>query len=227
MNAKILLVDDDSDIQEFISYNLRKESHTVFQAFNGLEAIDMAKKHKPHLIILDVMMPQMDGMETCKKIREIKGLEKLMICFLSARSEDYSQIAGYDAGADDYITKPVKLNILVKKVNSMLRRVLDQNKESEIETIELKSISVNCGNNSVKVGDSDIFLPKKEFELLRLLASNPNKVFKRDEIYEEVWGNDIIVGDRTIDVHVRKLRQKIGNQYIKTLKSVGYKFENI
>ncbi len=227
MNAKILLVDDDSDIQEFISYNLRKESHTVFQAFNGLEAIDMAKKHKPHLIILDVMMPQMDGMETCKKIREIKGLEKLMICFLSARSEDYSQIAGYDAGADDYITKPVKLNILVKKVNSMLRRVLDQNKESEIETIELKSISVNCGNNSVKVGDSDIVLPKKEFELLRLLASNPNKVFKRDEIYEEVWGNDIIVGDRTIDVHVRKLRQKIGNQYIKTLKSVGYKFENI
>jgi two-component system, OmpR family, alkaline phosphatase synthesis response regulator PhoP len=227
MEVKILLVDDDIDIQEFISYNLRKESYSVFQAYNGHEAIQLAKKHKPHLIILDVMMPEMDGMETCRRIREIKGLNNVMICFLSARAEDYSQIAGYDAGADDYITKPVKLNILIKKVKSLLRRILEEEKKFNLEEIVLKSMTVNSRTHTVIIQNKEIILPKKEFLLLRLLASNPDKVFDRDEIYTEVWGEDIIVGDRTIDVHVRKIRQKIGNQYIKTLKSVGYKFENV
>ena len=225
-NIKILLVDDDSDIQEFISYNLKKENYHVFTANNGQEAIEIAKKEKPALVILDVMMPIMDGIETCNKLREINGLENIIITFLSARGEDYSQIAGFDAGADDYITKPIKPNVLIKKINSLLRRTIEKKSETNKKLI-LKSLKIDRNRYTVEKDGIEIILPKKEFNLLLTLAKNPDKVFSRDEIYSKVWGNEVVVGDRTIDVHIRKLRQKIGNTYITTLKGIGYKFENI
>lgn len=222
-NEKILLVDDELDIIEFLGYNLTKEGYDVTTTTNGKEAIEIAKKINPDLIILDVMMPEMDGIETCHEIRKIDGLKDTLVAFLSARGEDYSQVAGFDAGADDYITKPIKPRLLVSRVKAILRR---KGGAEELQT--------NAGEGGIKI-DREKYLvykdgeeysfPKKEFELLSLLLSKPGKVFTRDVILESVWGGEVIVGDRTIDVHIRKLREKLGDHYIKTIKGVGYKFE--
>ncbi len=218
--SKILLVDDDQDIQEFLSYNFRKENYNVISAYNGFDAIEIAKKTKPGLIILDIMMPGIDGIETCAKIRKISGLENTIIIMLSARSEDFTQIAGYDAGADDYITKPIKPAILIKKIKSLLRRLNNNNLSSS-------SLLVNYEKYTVIENNNEIALSKKEFKILGLLYSNPEKVFSREEIFKKIWGVDnVIVGDRTIDVHIRKIRKKIGGKYIKTYKGIGYKFAN-
>ena len=217
---KILLVDDEPDIVEIISYSLKNANYDVYSAFNGLEAIKVAKSIKPDLIILDVMMPEMDGIEACEIIRKDQVVGKTLITFLSARGEDYSQIAALNAGADDYITKPIKPKVLLSKVKSLLRRISnDQN-----EIIEFKNLTIDKTGYRVFVEKNEISLPRKEFELLFLLASKPDKVFKRDFILESIWGKDVIVGDRTIDVHIRKLREKIGSSYLKTIKGVGYKF---
>ncbi len=218
---KILLVDDEPDILEIVSYNLRNEGYQIFTAANGLEAIQVAQKVLPHLILLDVMMPEMDGIEACEKIRDVKGLEDVIIAFFTARGEDYSQVAGFDAGADDYITKPVKPKVLVSKVKALLRR-LKKNEEQTV--LKIGAISIFKDEYYILNGDTQINLPKKEFELFVLLTSKPNKVFKREDILNTVWGSDVIVGDRTIDVHIRKLREKIGDAYFKTVKGVGYKF---
>lgn len=224
---KILLVDDEPDILEFLSYNLVKYGYNVFTAQNGKEAIDAAKKHNPHLIILDVMMPDMDGIEACSSIREIPELENVIIAFLTARGEDYSQIAGFEAGGDDYITKPIKPKVFVSRVKALLKRSIyvGENEETGKSILEYKDITIDKEKYLVTHSDKTITLPKKEFNLLVLLASQPSKVFTRDDIYEKVWGDDIVVGDRTIDVHIRKLREKLGKGYIKTIKGVGYKFE--
>lgn len=222
-NNKILLVDDEEDILEMIRYNLEKEGFEVEIANNGREAIEKAKKFNPNLVLLDVMMPEMDGIETCLAIKDIDGLKNTMIAFLTARGEDYSQIAGFDSGADDYITKPIKPRVLVSRIKALLRRN---------DTIQTKEDIVNIGDIKidrekyliVKAG-VEINLPKKEFELLSLLASKPGKVFTRESILERVWGGDVIVGDRTIDVHIRKLREKLGDDYIKTVKGIGYRFD--
>ena len=217
---KILLVDDEPDIVEIISYSLKNANYDVYSASNGLEAIKLAKSIKPDLIILDVMMPEMDGIEACEIIREDQVVGKTLITFLSARGEDYSQIAALNAGADDYITKPIKPKVLLSKVKSLLRRISnDQN-----EIIEFENLTIDKTGYRVFVEKNEISLPRKEFELLILLASKPDKVFKRDFILESIWGKDVIVGDRTIDVHIRKLREKIGSSYLKTIKGVGYKF---
>ncbi|HAN19400.1 MAG: DNA-binding response regulator [Bacteroidetes bacterium GWC2_33_15] len=224
---KILLVDDEPDILEFLSYNIKKEGFEVYTANNGKEAIGVALKHQPHLIILDVMMPEMDGMETCEAIRQDKNLKNTIVAFLTARGEDYSQIAGFDAGADDYITKPIKPKVLVSRINALLKRIKSS------ETIQDNSLIIEQSNliidkeKYIVIKDgAELLLPKKEFELLLLLISKPDKVFTRDEIYSSVWGDNIIVGDRTIDVHIRKLREKIGDDHIRTIKGVGYKFVN-
>jgi two-component system alkaline phosphatase synthesis response regulator PhoP len=221
---KILLVDDEKDILEFLGYNLKKEGFKVFTARNGIEGIQIAKEQIPHLIILDVMMPRKDGMETCEEIRSIPELSGTIVVFLTARGEDYSQIAGFEAGADDYITKPVKPKVLVSRIKALLRRY----KAPEIQqnVIELKDFSINREKYLIFKGGEELSLPKKEFELLLLLASKPDKVFSRDEIFANVWGHDVIVGDRTIDVHIRKIREKLGIKSIKTIKGVGYKFES-
>ena len=218
---KILLVDDEPDIIEILSYNLKKEGYQVFSASNGEEALVQAEKVKPHLIILDVMMPVMDGIETCEIIRKDKRYQETVIMFLSARSEDYSHVAAFDVGADDYVNKPIKPKVLNSKVNALLRRFLNSDVSSEIVHGDL---IINLDEYKVTLKDKKILLPRKEFELLRLLASQPDKVFKRDVILESVWGNNVVVGDRTIDVHIRKLREKMGKKYIKTIKGVGYKF---
>ncbi len=219
---KLLLVDDDEDILEFLSYNLKREGFQLFTANNGLEAIDLAKKVMPHLIVMDVMMPQMDGITAVEEIRKLPALDETMIVFLTARSEDYSQIAGFGAGADDYITKPIKPKLLVSRISAYLRR---STKQESPNVIEIKNLIINNEKFKVTLEGKEIILPKKEFKLLRLLASTPNKVFTRDEIFTKVWGDDVIVGDRTIDVHVRKIREKIGDSFIKTIKGVGYKLE--
>lgn len=220
--TKILLVDDEPDIIEIVGYNLSNEGYQVITAENGIEAIQQAKKHKPHLIILDVMMPEMDGIEACEKIRAIPELSETLITFLTARGEDYSQMAGFDAGADDYITKPIKPKVLMSKVKALLRRF----KETEEETgkIKLGNLTINREEYKINIGKEEIVLPRKEFELLALLASKPGKVFKREDILDRVWGNEVVVGGRTIDVHIRKLREKIGDDKFKTVKGVGYKF---
>ena len=217
---KILLVDDEPDIIEIISYNLKNADYDVFTAVNGIEAIKIAKKIEPHLIILDVMMPEMNGIEACEIIRNDPKIAKTLITFLSARGEDYSQIAGFNAGADDYITKPIKPKVLMSKVKSLLRRISDE----KDEIIKFNDLIIDRSRYKVIFHKIELSLPRKEFELLFLLASKPGKVFKRDFILESIWGKDVIVGDRTIDVHVRKLREKIGDSYIKTIKGVGYKF---
>lgn len=220
---KILLVDDELDILEFMSYNLSNEGYKVYTAANGEEAIEKAKSKSPHLILLDVMMPIMDGIEACENLRKIPELgEKLIIVFLTARSEDYTQVAGLEAGADDYITKPVKIKVLISKVKSLLRRVIDGKESRKI--IEAGSLIVNREEYKITYEGDEKILPKKEFELLSLLASKPNKVFEREIILDRVWGNEVIVGGRTIDVHVRKLREKIGDRHFKTVKGVGYKY---
>lgn len=221
---KILLVDDEEDILEFLSYNLKKEGYNVFTANNGKEAVIVAKKENPHLIILDVMMPDMDGIETCREIREIPGLKDVMIAFLTARSEDYSQIAGFDVGADDYINKPIKPRVLISRIKALLRRGATSD-ASKTDKVDMGGIKIDRERYVVVKDGKEISLPKKEFELLALLASKPGKVFTRDVILDSVWGGDVVVGDRTIDVHVRKLREKLGEDFIKTVKGIGYKFE--
>lgn len=221
-DTKILLVDDEPDILEFVGYNLRSKGYQVIKAKNGEEAIIQAKKHLPHLIILDVMMPIMDGVEACEKLRAIPQLSETVITFLTARGEDYSQLAGYKVGADDYITKPIKPKILLSKVKALLRRFKDNNEANE--TIQVGDLIINREEYKIIKDNEVINLPRKEFELLALLASKPEKVFKRDDILGAVWGNDVVVGGRTIDVHIRKLREKLGDDKFKTVKGVGYKF---
>jgi len=220
---KILLVDDEPDILEIVGYHLKKEGYQVFKASNGREAVSNAKVVEPHLILLDIMMPEMDGIEACEKIREIKGMEKVLIAFFTARSEDYSQVAGFEAGADDYITKPVKPKVLISKVKGLLRR-LKEKETTENKILSFDGIIIDKDQYFVEINNEKITLPRKEFELLYLLASVPNKVFNREVILKTVWGQDVVVGGRTIDVHIRKLREKIGDDYIQTLKGVGYKF---
>ncbi|QCX36998.1 response regulator transcription factor [Aureibaculum algae] len=222
-NIKVLLVDDEPDVLEIVGYNLKNEGYQIFTATNGLEAIEKAREIIPHLILLDVMMPKMDGVEACQKIRKIDKLQDVIVAFFTARGEDYSQLAGFDAGADDYITKPVKPKVLVSKVNSLLRRV--RHNEEGVNTImTIGDIIINREEYFVQKDNTKIILPRKEFELMALLASKPNKVFERDVILKNVWGNDVIVGGRTIDVHIRRLREKVGEKYFKTVKGVGYKF---
>ncbi|WP_298487305.1 response regulator transcription factor [uncultured Maribacter sp.] len=220
---KILLVDDEPDILEIVGYNLSTEGYQVLTAKNGVEAVAMAKKKSPHLIILDVMMPEMDGIEACEIIRGTKGLENTIITFLTARGEDYSQVAGFDAGADDYITKPIKPKVLVSKVKALLRRLKEENAASE-DIVKVGNIVINREEYKIINDGKEIILPRKEFELLALLTSKPSKVFKREVILDKVWGNEVVVGGRTIDVHIRKLREKIGDDHFKTVKGVGYKF---
>ena len=222
-STKILVVDDDPDIIEILTYNLSNEGYNVKSAVNGVEAIKKAKKFIPDIILLDVMMPEMDGIEACSNLREIESLSKSMIIFLSARGEDFTQIAAFDAGADDYINKPVKPKILLKKISSISRRILSENNNTS--NIIVGSLVIDRESYSVTLEKDEIALPRKEFELLYLLASKPGKVLTRDEIMFKVWGTQVVVGDRTIDVHVRKLREKIGEKYIKTIKGVGYKFK--
>ena len=223
---KILLVDDEPDILEIISYNLKSNGFEVFTALNGVKALKKAKSIIPDLIILDVMMPEMDGIETCEEIRKIPELNDTIITFLTARSEDYSQLAGFDAGADDYINKPIKPKLLVGKVKSLLRR-LNKNKVTESKNIiNLGDLIIDRDEYKITLNKNEILLPRKEFELLYLLASKPGKVFKREVILEKIWGHEVVVGDRTIDVHIRKLREKLGDSRFKTIKGVGYKFKN-
>jgi two-component system alkaline phosphatase synthesis response regulator PhoP len=222
-DIKILLVDDEPDILEIVGFNLSSEGYQVITGKNGVEAVEKAKKHKPHLIILDVMMPKMDGIEACERIREQSDLSETIITFLTARSEDYSQVAGFDAGADDYIAKPIKPKVLVSKVKALLRRL----KSSENTTdaiVKIGDLVIYKEEYKITVKGKEITLPRKEFELLSLLTTKPGKVYKREEILDNVWGNDVVVGGRTIDVHIRKLREKIGDESFKTVKGVGYKF---
>ena len=222
-DLKILLVDDEPDILEIVGYNLSSEGYQVITAENGVDAIAKAKKHLPHLIILDVMMPEMDGIEACERMRAIPELSETIITFLTARGEDYSQVAGFDAGADDYITKPIKPKLLISRVKALLRRFkAAANPETDTIT-KIGNIIINREEYKIVVGKKEMLLPRKEFELLSLLASKPGKVFKREVILDKVWGNDVIVGGRTIDVHIRKLREKIGDKRVKTIKGVGYK----
>lgn len=223
---RILLVDDEEDILEFVSYNLQREGFKVFSARNGLEAIEMANKVKPDLVILDVMMPEMDGIAACEEIRKLPNCKSVIIAFLTARGEDYSQIAGFEAGADDYITKPIRPKVLISRVKALLKRTGGAGTETteNEKIINIGNITIDKERYILKINGKELTLPRKEFELLSLLVSRPDKVFTRDEIYKAVWGNNVIVGDRTIDVHIRKLREKIGNDHIRTLKGIGYKF---
>mgnify|MGYP006163559667 FL=1 len=220
---KILLVDDEQDILEIVGYNLAQEGYQIVTAINGKEAVLKAKKELPHLIIMDVMMPEMDGIEACEHIRKIPELSNVIVAFLTARSEDYSQVAGFEAGADDYIAKPIKPKVLVSKVKALLRRLKEDEAKSDVLTVG--NIEVNREEYKIIQGGKEIVLPRKEFELFYLLASKPGKVFKREEILDKVWGNEVVVGGRTIDVHIRKLREKIGDDLFKTIKGVGYKLE--
>ena len=219
---KILLVDDEPDILEIVGYNLSNEGYQVITASNGKEGVKAAKKNNPHLIILDVMMPEMDGIEACEQIRKLPGHEETIIAFLTARGEDYSQVAGYDAGADDYITKPIKPKVLVSKVKALLRRLKEE--EEGDSSVKIGDLVINREEYKIIRDKKEMVLPRKEFELLSLLASKPGKVFKREDILDKVWGNEVVVGGRTIDVHIRKLREKIGDKKFKTIKGVGYKF---
>jgi two-component system alkaline phosphatase synthesis response regulator PhoP len=222
-DIKILLVDDEQDILEIVGYNLTQEGYQVITAVNGKEAVAKAKKELPHLIIIDVMMPEMDGMEAVENIRKLPELSNVIITFLTARSEDYSQVAGFDAGADDYIAKPIKPKLLVSKVKALLRRLKEEENKEDI--LRVGTIEINREEYKIVMEDREIVLPRKEFELFYLLASKPGKVFKREEILDKVWGNEVVVGGRTIDVHIRKLREKIGDDIFKTIKGVGYKLE--
>ena len=223
-SIKILVVDDDPDIVEILKYNLKNSGYSVKSAGNGVEAIKKAKKFIPDIILMDVMMPEMSGIEACEEIKNIDQLSQAIIIFLSARSEDYTQISAYDAGADDYISKPVKPKILLKKISNIAKKISSE--KNAPKTIDLGSIKINKEEYVVVKDKKEILLPRKEFELLFLLATKPEKVFTREEIMNKVWGTQVIVGDRTIDVHVRKLREKIGEKHIKTLKGVGYKFKS-
>ncbi|MCB0480275.1 MAG: response regulator transcription factor [Flavobacteriales bacterium] len=218
--SRVLVVDDEQDIVDLLKYNLETEGFEVTTASNGKEALEVAQHKTPDLILLDVMMPEMDGIETCIELRKIEKLKNTYIAFLTARSEDYSQIAGLDSGADDYIAKPIRPRVLISRIKALLRRGVLEAKATE----EADGVFIDREKYLVKVEGDELNLPKKEFELLALLISQPGKVFTREVILSTVWGEDVIVGDRTIDVHIRKLREKIGDQYIKTVKGVGYKF---
>ena len=219
---KILVVDDDPDIVEILRYNLSLAGYDVKSAVNGKEAIKKAKLFIPEIILLDIMMPEMDGIEACPQLKEISSLSNTIIIFLSARNENFTQIAAFDAGGDDYVSKPIKPKILLKKINSILKRMKSSNSENHV--IDLGDVIINRNTYSVTKNEKILTLPRKEFELFYLLASKPGNVFTRDEIMGKVWGSEVIVGDRTIDVHIRKLREKIGDSYFKTIKGVGYKF---
>lgn len=223
-DIKILLVDDEPDIIEIVGYNLMEEGYQIIQAKNGLEAVKKAEKEHPQLIIMDVMMPEMDGIEACQYIRKIPELSHTVIAFLTARGEDYSQLAGFEAGADDYITKPIKPKVLVSKVKALLRRFKNEDDPAMITT--LGDLVIDRDEYKITLKGEEMILPRKEFELLALLASRPGKVFKREDILDAVWGSEVVVGGRTIDVHIRKLREKIGDDYFVTIKGVGYKFAN-
>ena len=229
LEFKILMIDDEPDIIEFLTYNLKKEGYEIYSALNGREGIELARKYNPHLILLDIMMPEMDGIETCEQLRTIHKLNKTVIAFLTARGEDYSQIAGFEAGGDDYITKPIKPKVLLSRIKALLKRYGKQIQETEIleqsGKLKLGDLVIDREKYIVSIKDKELILPKKEFELLLLISSKPDKVFTRDEIFSQVWGDDVIVGDRTIDVHIRKLREKIGDKHIITVKGVGYKFK--
>lgn len=222
--TKILIVDDEPDIRELIEYNLKKEGYQVFTAENGRDAIDQAKKHLPHLIILDVMMPVMDGIEACRLMRALPDFKNTFMVFLTARSEEYSEISGFNVGADDYIAKPIKPRVLVSRINAILRRNLEDREEG-VNRLEISDIIIDRDAFLVFRGDEKITLAKKEFELLYLLASKPGRVFNRDAILKSIWEDSVIVTHRTIDVHVRKLREKLGSNYVATVKGVGYKFD--
>ena len=222
-DVRILLVDDEQDILEIVGYNLSLEGYQVFTAKNGIEAVSKAKKKQPHLVILDVMMPEMDGIEACEIMRNTPGLENTIITFLTARGEDYSQLAGFDAGADVYIQKPIKPKVLVSKIKALLRRSKEQQPD-DADIFTVGNLVINREEYKVVNNGQEMVLPRKEFELLALLTSKPDKVFKREVILEKVWGNEVVVGGRTIDVHIRKLREKIGDDHFKTVKGVGYKF---
>lgn len=230
MNYRILLVDDEPDILEFVSYNLLREGFEVQTASNGAQALTIAEQFLPHLVLLDVMMPEMDGMETCRRMRQMPQLDNTMIVFLSARGEDESQLAGFEMGADDYITKPVKVKLLVSRLKAILKRADNETGENQavaepaVESVA-DVITIDKERFVVVKNGHEIVLPRKEFQLLNLLYSKPQKVFSREEIYSSVWGSQVIVGDRTIDVHIRKLRTKIGENHIVTIKGIGYKFQ--
>jgi len=219
---KILLVDDEPDILEFLSYNLKKEGYQVYTALTGEEGIRIAKQERPNLVLLDVMMPGVDGMEVCRELRSSTGMDGVVIAFLTARSEDYSHIAGFEAGADDYINKPIKPRVLLSRIKALLRRSTNG---TESTSVDVGKLRIDRESYLVFKDGGEISLPRKEFELLSLLASKPGKVFTRDEILNKVWGDEVVVGDRTIDVHIRKLREKLGEEFIRTVKGVGYKFE--
>ena len=222
-SRKVLLVDDEEDILDLLRYNLEREGIQVNTATNGRDALKLAKSERPDLVVLDIMMPGMDGVEVCNELRRTPGLEETLIVFLTARTEDYSHIAGYEAGGDDYINKPVRPKVFVNKVQALLKRAGGGKAGSKV--IEANGIRMDLERVTVSTGNEMLQLPKKEFELLALLMSKPGKVFKREEIYSQIWGNDVFVGDRTIDVHIRKLREKIGDDRIGTVKGMGYKFE--
>lgn len=223
MSNTILLVDDERDILEFLEYNLLKEGFKIYTAENGKEAIEVAKKHQPELIVLDVMMPEMDGVETCKKLRELSSFKDTLIVFLTARSADEFEIEGFDVGADDYISKPIRPKVFISRIKALLKRRVATDKESLVRKFE--NISIDIEKRQITLREEIIdSLPKKQFEILTLLSSKPERYFSREEIYHKIWGDDIIVGDRTLDVHIRKLREQIGNDFIKTSKGIGYAF---
>jgi two-component system alkaline phosphatase synthesis response regulator PhoP len=222
-DIKILLVDDETDVIDFMKYNLEKEGYWVYTASNGEEGISIAKKVNPHLIILDLMMPKLDGIEACRELRSLPQFKTTLIAFLTARDEDFSQLEGFEVGADDYIPKPIKPRVFLSRIGGLLRR-LEQ--ENNLSVIRVGNIEVDRERYLVRKDGQEIQLPRKEFELLNLLVSKPGRVFKREEILNKVWGNETIVGDRTIDVHIRKLREKLGEDYFKTIKGIGYKFDN-
>ena len=219
----ILLVDDEADILEFLGYNLTKEGFRILKAQNGQKALDLASENKPQLVILDIMMPGLDGIETCNQLRKIPGMQNSLIVFLTARGEDYSQIAGFEAGADDYITKPIKPKVLISRIQALLRRFRAIPEISG--KIITKEFTIDLDQYRVMKNDEEVILARKEFEILQLLVSRPNKVFTRDDIFTQVWGENVIVGDRTIDVHIRRIRDKVGTDHIRTIKGVGYKYE--
>lgn len=226
LNTKILIVDDEPDILEFLEYNLRKEGFVIKKANNGLECLEMSEQFRPDLILLDIMMPKMDGVEACQNLRKNPAYDDTLIAFLTARSEDFTQILALEKGGDDYITKPIKPNLLVSRVKALLRRGMSRKGTQEQNLIIRGALEINISEFSVKVSDQDVYLPNKEFKLLKLLASRPGKVFTREEIFNKVWGSAVLVGPRTIDVHIRKLREKLGLNYITTVKGIGYKFVN-
>lgn len=221
---KVLVVDDEPDIIEILTYNLEKEGYEVASANDGIKGVKTAISFKPDVILLDIMMPNQDGVETCRQIRDIEDLKNTFVIFLTARSEEYSEVAAFDVGADDYITKPIKPRALVSRIAALFRR--ESKKEQEVSQIKIKDLTIDRSSFTIDQGGNTITLPKKEFELLYFLAKNPNMVFSRDELLQNIWGADVFVLARTVDVHIRKVREKIGENYITTVKGVGYKFDN-